>query len=74
MWEEREEYDPENPPLGTDVTWHVFPVIEVPFFYFKSFIRKLFGQLDTTKPLDKIDKELKQILTTDPQIKLCKEP
>ncbi|WP_462159523.1 hypothetical protein [Pseudoalteromonas sp. GB56] len=74
MCEQAEEYETENLPLGKDVTWHVFPVVEVPFFYFKSFIRQFLGQLDTTKPLDKIDKELEHILVTEPRIKLCEEP
>ena len=69
-----EHYDPDSPPDGQDVTWHVFPVIEVPFFYFKSWFRRLFGKLDTNQPLQKLNEELKNLLETEPQIEFCEEP
>lgn len=69
-----EDYDPEVPPSGQDVFWHVFPVIEVPFFKIKSLIKKLSGKLDTVQPLNKINSELKVILESEPRIKLCEEP
>lgn len=74
LCEEKKDYNPEVPPLGTDVTWHVFPVSEIPFFYLKSLIRKLFGQLDTSKSLSKLDKEIEQILISEPRITFCEEP
>jgi hypothetical protein len=69
-----ETYDPNKPPEGKDVVWHVFPEIEIPFFYIKSQFRKLIGKLDTNKPLRKLDNELKYLLESESQIELCEEP
>lgn len=41
MTEDQFEENTKNPvPNGEDVIWHVFPVIEVPFFYLKSRFKK----------------------------------
>ncbi len=69
-----ESYDPEKPPTGREVVWHIFSHIEVPFFMFKSLIRKWTGKLDTKSPLIKLRMELEEILTKEKRIKLCKEP
>ena len=71
MQEYFEDYDPELPPKGEDVIWHVFPEIEVPFFYFKSLSKKWRGKLDIEKPLQKLDQDLKMILNSEPRITLC---
>ncbi|MFC1850511.1 hypothetical protein ACFL27_10000 [candidate division CSSED10-310 bacterium] len=68
------EYDPESPPDVKNVVWHVFPAIEIPFFYLKSLFKKWLGKLDTGQPLRKLDDELKGILNTEPGIELCEEP
>jgi hypothetical protein len=70
----QESYDPESPPDGKDVVWHVFPVIEVPIFYFTSWIKKLVGVLETNRPLQKLSSELKNILDKESRIKMCEEP
>ena len=70
----QEDYDPDNPPKGSDVTWHAFAVIEVPFFWFKSLLKKWTGKLDLDTPLKKLEKELEEILSKDPQITSCDEP
>ena len=38
-----ENYEEGKPLKGSDVVWHVFPQIEVPFFKFKSLIKKWRG-------------------------------
>jgi hypothetical protein len=67
-------YDPDRPPEGNEVVWHVFPAIEMPFFYFKSWFRRLIGTLDTYKPLQKLDQELKYLLESEQRIEFCEEP
>ena len=67
-------YDAENPPKGSDVIWHVFTDIELPFFMFKSLFLKWTGKLDLKEPLEKLDNELAHILTSEPDIHFCEEP
>ena len=69
-----EEYDPERPPKGTDVIWHVFPQIEIPFFSFKAKFLSITGKLDTKEPLNKLNTELNEILSQEPRIEFCEEP
>jgi hypothetical protein len=69
-----ENYDPDSPPKGSDVVWHVFPFIEIPFFYVKTWFKKLIGKIDTNQPLKKLNEELKKILESEPQIEFCEEP
>lgn len=64
-------YDPDNPPKGEDVVWQVFPEIEIPILKFKSWLKNLFGKLDTVTPLNKIDDDLKKILENEPKITFC---
>lgn len=67
-------YDAENPPKGSDVIWHVFTDIELPFFMFKSLFLKWTGKLDLKEPLEKLNNELAHILTSEPDIHFCEEP
>jgi len=69
-----EKYDSESPPRGQDIVWHVFPHVEVPFFYIKSLFRRLMGRLDLKSPLNALDKELEKILTAEPGIAIQDEP
>ena len=67
-------FDSASPPNSKDIVWHTFTVAEVPIFYFKSLVKKLFGMLNVDKPLRKLDAELAQILNSEPRIELCEEP
>ena len=69
-----ETYDPDSPPKAKDITWHVFPEIEVPIFFFNSWVKNLIGKLDLEQPLNKLNNELSQILNPEPKIVLCDEP
>jgi hypothetical protein len=69
-----EEIDDDNVPSGSEVTWHVFPVIEVPFFMPKSKIRSWLGRLDTKGPLLKLRSELNEVLNSEPNVTFCAEP
>ena len=69
-----EDYDPEVPPDGRTVTWHAFPAIEVPFFYWRSWLLRLMGKLDTKRPLIKLNQDLKNILDAEPRIECCGPP
>ena len=55
------------PPRANEIIWHCFPVAEV------SLIQRLFKKIDTSGALDKLDIELKKIITSDPAIKLTDE-
>lgn len=57
-----------------DIVWHVFPVVEVPFFSLKSHLKRLLGGLDTRSPLLKLDEELHAILAAEPAIQLEEAP
>ncbi|ALU42184.1 hypothetical protein [Pseudoalteromonas rubra] len=72
--ESLENYQEGKPPKGTEVVWHTFSVIEVPFFNFKVLIQKWFGKLDLKAPLMKIDSELQNVLSSEVKIELCEEP
>lgn len=69
-----EEAFEETLPNPRDVVWHVFPVVEIPFFKFKSKIKKWVGKLDTDTPLQKLRNELVQLLNDEQAIELCDEP
>lgn len=71
---DHENYDPDNLPNGSEVIWTSFPTIEIPFFYFKSLIKKWTGRLDLDTPLKKLKKELEALLDKEPEIKFCDEP
>lgn len=72
--EELEKYNPDTPPNGTDVVWHVFPHIEVPIFYLKSFMLRLLGRLDVKRPVKQLEGDLQKILADEPGIGICDEP
>jgi len=69
-----EDYDSDSPPEAKDITWHVYPEIEVPIFFFYSWVKSLIGLLDLEQPLNKLNKELSLILNSEPKIVLCDEP
>ncbi len=52
----------------TDLTWHCFPVAEVPFW------RRLFRRVDAAPALAKLHAELGAILAAEPAIRLVEEP
>lgn len=61
-------------PKSTDVIWHVFPVVEVPFINIRATVKNWFGKLDTKMPLQKLTQELKQVLHSNSDINFCEEP
>lgn len=69
-----ENYNADTPPKLSDITWHVFPVLEVPFFKLKSKLNILLGRLDVKAPLGKLKQELQNILEAEKEITLCDEP
>ena len=69
-----ETHDPDVPPKGEDVVWCVFPVVEVPFFYLKSQVKRLLGRLGTNEPLQSLDREIQEILEAEPAIERCNDP
>lgn len=66
--------DSDRPPEAKDIIWHVYPDIEVPMFFFYSWLKNLIGLLDLEQPLNKLNEELSQILNSEPKIVLCEEP
>lgn len=56
------------------IIWHVFPVIEIPWYSLKSQIKRLLGKLDINQPLNKLAQELKTILSTEPKIQFHETP
>ncbi len=69
-----ENYDSDSPPKAKDITWHVYPEIEVPIFFFYSWVKNLIGIMDLEEPLNKLNEELSQILHSEPKIVFCDEP
>ena len=67
-------YNPEKPPKGNQVIWHVFPHAEVPIFKFVAFIKKLLGKINLQEHSIKLAKELEQILKNEKSISFCQEP
>ena len=65
-------YNPDTPPDGADVEWHVFTHVEIPFFKLKSIFRKWFGRLDTDMAQRKLAAELYSILSDEAGIVLIK--
>jgi len=70
----RNSYDPENPPKGNEVVWHVFPCAEVPIFRFVALIKKLLGKINVQQHTNKLANELEQILKNEKSIRFCQEP
>lgn len=54
-------------PANDKLTWHCFPVAEVPLF------KRLFGKLDTSAALSKLDADLHAILSAEPAVELVAE-
>ena len=69
-----ENYEDNTIPKGSDMVWHVFTTAEIPFFMFKSLVRKWMGRLDLITPLEKLNTELDAILKAEPEIIFCEEP
>lgn len=67
-------FNPTLPPDNSDIVWHVFTQVEVPFFFFKSNFLRLLGKLDTKTAYEKLNRDLKQILEQEPGIHFCEEP
>jgi len=61
----------DNPPNEDNIVWHVFSSIEIPFFMFKSHIRKWTGKLDIKSPLQKLDQHLEGVLKNNDTISFC---
>lgn len=53
---------------SSEMVWHCFPVVEVPFF------KRIFSKPDTGPALQKLDSDLKEILASETTIKLVTEP
>ena len=66
-----EGYDDSMPPLGSDVRWIAFAVVETPFF--KPKILKWLGKLDTNTPLKQLDNVLGDILNNESRIQIIEE-
>lgn len=61
-------------PNKSDIVWHVFTTIEIPFFFIKSLLRKWTGSLDLETPHNKLKSELHKILNSESGIAFCEEP
>ena len=69
-----ENYCKDAPQKGSEVVWHVFSTIEVPFFNFKALLKKWSGKLDLDSPLKQLNDHLESTLTSDPAVVFCEEP
>jgi len=72
--EMKENYSPDDPPAGSEVVWHVFPVVEVPFLNFLALFKKWTGKLDMRTPVEKLNSHLVAIFNSESEIVLCDEP
>jgi len=68
------EDDTDSLPDVNDIVWHVFTEIEIPFFMLKSHVKKLLGQLDLSSPVNKLNKEIDGVLSSNESIIFCEEP
>ena len=55
-------------PVNGRIPWHCFPAAEVPFF------KRLFGKLDASDALSKLDADLLAILSAEPAVTLVAAP
>lgn len=62
--------DPQFVPQPNEIIWHCFAVVEVPFFYLKTILKGLVGQIKTKPALAKLDADLEKILRAEPGIEL----
>lgn len=69
-----ENYSGSNPPKGSEVVWHVFSAIEIPFFDFKTLFQKWTGKINLDTPLKKLDSSLESVLKSEPAVVFCDEP
>lgn len=69
-----ESFDPAITPDNSEVVWHVFTEVEVPFFFLKSHFLRLQGKLNTKTAYEKLNRDLRQILEQEPGIHFCEEP
>lgn len=69
-----EGYEENTLPKCSDVVWHVFTSVEIPFFMVKSIVRKWIGRLDLKSPHEKLNAELYKILNAEHEIVFCEEP
>ncbi len=69
-----EENNEDHTPQGSEVVWHVFSHIEIPFYNFKTLLKKLSGKLVLARPLDKLNQQLDAVLKSEPAIIFCEEP
>lgn len=69
-----EEYNEDDTPQGSEVVWHVFSHIEIPFFHYKTLLKKLSGKLVLDTQLDKLNQQLDAVLKSEPAIIFCDEP
>lgn len=72
--ESLENYEEGHHTQRGEVIWHVFPQIEVPFFNFRSQVKKWFGKLDLDTPLENLKNELGEILESEHSIQFLDEP
>lgn len=72
--EQMQVYEGDNPPKGSEVVWHAFSSIEIPFFNLKSLFKKWTGRLDLDTPLETLNINLASILKSEAAIKFCDEP
>lgn len=57
-----------------DIVWHVFTVIEIPFFKVGALLKKWRGRLDLATPRDTLNQQLDSVLKANDAIVLCEEP
>lgn len=69
-----ENFDPAITPDNSEIVWHVFTEVEIPFFFFKSNFLRMLGKLDTATAYEKLNRDLKQILEQEPGVHFCEEP
>lgn len=57
-----------SPPQTPSITWHCFPAAET------SWLTRLFKRVDTAPALARLDVQLREILSSDPEIELIACP
>ena len=55
-------------PVGTDIVWHCFPEAELPL------LARLFKRVDVNPALDKLDADLRAVLSNEAAIELVPAP
>ena len=62
------EFEEGKPLSASEVVWHCFVVVEVPFF------KKILGKIDTADDVNKLEEELTALLTSTSHIEMTGEP